>query len=663
MRIWWRLHSLILVTYGLVAVYLTWPMAATFTTHLVGHPLGDSYEYIRHIWWLREALRTGEPLTFHPLLAYPQGLPGMLLWSIPLQTLPASLLSFVFPLPAAFNLTLILYLTLNGWSAFILIRHLTQDTVAAWLGGLVFMAYPTFQGHIGAGHIGLLALFGVPLYAYVLLRLREAETGRWRWMGMGALCFWLSTLGSTLIALYMLLPLTVFLLLPALWEQRWRDLVSMLVAITMGLVLTLGLVLPALGELRSGVRPETDIRYSTEPLALLAPSFQHPAYQALTYPDTAVGREPFEKLTYIGLVALPVVLVAVVRVGQSRGWLMLGGVSALFAWGPVLQVLGEPVVLGLSGYEAFITLPGALLPSLPLLNIGRTPARFSFTVALVVAVLVGYGWARIVKGRAVTVRIGLVALAAIFILWDYTTFWSADRPQMPMVSGIVPEPIAALGQDETVRAVFSVPWAHPLVDKEALFLQTGHSLPLIAGHIARETPVDPARLTILEHLNPAWLRAAGVDVVILHRQWADAAGELERRARSQLGEPVYADASYLVFRVPVMTESPFFAAVRPDMGSVDYQPVYVHVPEPGWIEVVVSPGGEMRQVVQLEDDGEMIQRWMLHPQVDYRLRLYLDQAGYHTLTLRLAEQCPQPLTPIARCPVLEAKVQVHIRNF
>jgi hypothetical protein len=659
MHIRWRLHSLIGVTYGLVALYLTWPMAAHFSSVLVGHPLGDSYEYIRHIWWLREALRTGDSLTFHPLLAYPDGLPGMLLWSIPLQTVPAALLAFILPLPAAFNLTLIVYLILNGWSAFVLINHLTRDAVAAWLGGLVFMAFPTFQGHIGAGHIGLLAVFGVPLYVYALLRLREADTGRGRWMALGAVCFWLSTLGSTLMALYMLLPLTVFLLLPLVWGRRWRALGDALIPVGLGLALTLILVLPSLGELQSGARPQTDLRYSTEPLALVAPSFQHPAYQALTYPDAAVGREPFEKLTYIGLFVLPLLVVAVMRVRQSREWLLLGGFAALLAWGPVLQVLGEPVVLNLSGYEAFITLPGAVLPALPLLNIGRTPARFSFTVAMVVAVLVGYGWAHVLRGRVRTLRIGLAVLAAMLILWDYTTFWTDSVPQMPTVSGVVPEPIAALREDDTVRTVFSVPWSHPLVDKEALFLQTGHGKPLLAGHIARETPVDPARLTILEQLNPDWLRAAGADVVILHRQWADPDGALEQRARSQLGDPVYADEAYLVFRVPLGTEAPFFAAVIPDVGEVDYQPVYVHLPEPGWIEVSVHSQGDTAQVIQVEQDGVPFERFVLNPQGVYRLRLYVDQAGYHSLTLRLTESCPQPITRSSRCPVLDVTVLIR----
>ena len=46
---------------------------------------------------------------------------------------------------------------------------------AALLAGLVFMLYPTMQGHLGAGHAGLLVQWPVPLYVYSLFRLRAAR--------------------------------------------------------------------------------------------------------------------------------------------------------------------------------------------------------------------------------------------------------------------------------------------------------------------------------------------------------------------------------------------------------------------------------------------------------------------------------------------------------
>ena len=206
MKVWSRLprvHLLVYLSYLAAAVILTWPLVTVFSTRLIGHPFGDSYEYIRHIWWFKQALQTGAPLFFHPLLAYPDGLAGAWLWAIPLQSFPAWLFAFVMPLPAAFNLSVLLTLALNGWSVYVLMRGLmtldekanisTQNHAAAWLAGLVFMAYPTFQGQLAAGHSGLLALWGVPLYAHALFRLRQS--GERRWVIWGAIFFLVSLLG------------------------------------------------------------------------------------------------------------------------------------------------------------------------------------------------------------------------------------------------------------------------------------------------------------------------------------------------------------------------------------------------------------------------------------------------------------------------------------
>jgi len=83
-----------------------------------------------------------------------------------------------------------------------------------------------------------------------------------------------------------------------------------------------------------------------------------------------------------------------------------------------------------------------------------------------------------------------------------------------------------------------------------MYWQTAHGHPLIGGHVARRTPLDPALGWLLEGtLDPGLLRLVGVDRVIVHRHWADAAGMLESRARARLGDPISADADALIFQV------------------------------------------------------------------------------------------------------------------
>jgi hypothetical protein len=151
-----RWNLVVFLFYFFLAVVITWPLVTMLGTHFAGYSNGDAPEMTRHIWWLKHALQTGQPLVFQPLLAYPDGLEGVILWSNPLQFFPAWLFAFVMPLPAAYNLQALLNLALSGWAACFLVRHLTRHAPAALVAGVVFMASPAIQGHLAGGHGGLL---------------------------------------------------------------------------------------------------------------------------------------------------------------------------------------------------------------------------------------------------------------------------------------------------------------------------------------------------------------------------------------------------------------------------------------------------------------------------------------------------------------------------
>ena len=94
-----------------------------------------------------------------PLLVYPDGFISWLQWTQPLQYLPAALLAFVVSPLAAFNLTLLITLALNGVGGYALGMALTGNRGAALLGGLALLAFPAAQGHLSVGHLGNLILF------------------------------------------------------------------------------------------------------------------------------------------------------------------------------------------------------------------------------------------------------------------------------------------------------------------------------------------------------------------------------------------------------------------------------------------------------------------------------------------------------------------------
>ncbi len=642
-----RRHLPLILAYFAVALLLTWPLVTVLGTRFAGHPFGDSYEYARMIWSYTNAFRSGQSPFFQPLLAYPDGLPALWLWSVPLQSFPAWVLALALPLPAAFNLSLLLTLALNGWAAYLLTHHLTKHRGAAWLGGLIFMAYPTFQGQLGAGHSGLLAVWPAVLYVLALLHLRDTPSPGWREQVRVALTFALSGMGSPLLLIYLTLPLTLFVLWPRL--TRWWTMRRILLALLAGAALSALIAIPGWQEARGtsdSERQSSSIFFSADTLAVVSPSFMNPLFAGLGYPSRVLGVDPFEKLAYVGLVAGGLALFGLRRRPTARRWLMLALVVWVFSLGPFLKFMDSPIHLNIGGTQTLIPLPGLLLQSLPPFSASRTPARFNLTLALAVAVIAAYGAAEVgawlEKRLSRHWRRALLLLASALIGWEYLFFGGLDGtfPRLPTISGEIPAAIAALRDRTDVRAIFDIPWAHPLTDKEALFLQTGHQHPIIAGHVVRETPVNPAKLTLLEQtLDPALLNAAGVDIIILHREWDDAEGVTEARLHDHFGAPTYEDEAYAVFEVPPPTTTDMpFRALPVESGSLaPYRDSAVYTPEAGemWIEGRLIA---QNRTIRLLVDGEPIQQWQVTGEMPFKMQVFVAKRGYHTLRLQ-ADGC------------------------
>ncbi len=637
-------HGAVLLFYMELALLITYPLVTVLSERFIGHPFSDSYELARHIWWLAHALQTGLPLFDQPLLAHPDGLNGALLWAYPLQSLPASLFALVMPLPLAFNLSALLCLALNGWAVWLLVHRLTGDAIAALVAGTIFLAYPAFQTHLAAGHTGLLALWPFVLYADALLHLRAKPIRRW--VAMSALLFAISGWGSTQLLIFTAVPLTIAFALTLLAERNRRALLHLLAAAFGGGLLALAFALPLLLDTLNTPEyvqlPTGVVDYSADLLAVFAPSFLHPLYRSNPLSGPILGIDPFEATAYVGLVAGILALVGVLRRGAARWWLALGLLGWVFSLGPLLRVGGAVVRGTLEGYDTGVVLPWAALYDLPFLNIIRTPGRFNFLVALAVALMAAYG-VQTLRARLPRRWGALVALALIpLILFDFQFWWRPDAPvpDMPTVDGIVPAEIAALAGRDDIRAVLDLPWAHPLAAKEGLWLQTGHQRPLIAGHMARQTPVDPAKLALLETtLAPALLDAAGADIVILHREWDDAEGLTEARVRAQLGEPVYEDARFAVFTVPQPDALPTFTAFPPsDAVLTGSYSTYVYTPDTTEARLTGEIDTVNRLVTLLLDEQPID---TVRTAGESPLDIWLDLSpGYHRLTLTVDPPCP-----------------------
>lgn len=75
--------------YLLLACAITWPLVMNLGGQIVGWAVGDNYEMTRNIWWMAQALRTGQDMYYQSLLGYPHGFSSLPLAANQLQYFPA----------------------------------------------------------------------------------------------------------------------------------------------------------------------------------------------------------------------------------------------------------------------------------------------------------------------------------------------------------------------------------------------------------------------------------------------------------------------------------------------------------------------------------------------------------------------------------------------
>ncbi|MEZ4669280.1 MAG: hypothetical protein R3E39_15350 [Anaerolineae bacterium] len=660
-----RPHPAVFIKKMALAVLITWPLVTVISTHFAGYPFGDAHEMTRHMWWMKHALQTGQSLIFQPLLAYPDGLQGVILWSDPLQFFPGWLLAFVLPLPAAYNVFVLLTLALNGRAAHWLVYRLTDQRPAALIGGLVFMAAPVMQGHLAGGHGGLLVQWPLPLLAYHLLALcnllPEGDQSSANHQPLithsilATLFFFLTPLGHSLQLIYAVMPLVAVLGVTVLLRRDWRALGRLIGVSAVGTVL-LGLFLLPVFSATFGTSAYTaeggGIDFSADLLGIFTPSFNHPLYGQLNYTHQVLGVNIVEGSSYVGIVVGLLAIIALWKARRARWWLGLAGAAWLLSLGPLLKVLDTPVMGIIGGYETRVTLPWALLYDLPGFSLARTPGRFSFLLALALAVMAGYGYAAVsqklsAKGQSPGFPYSALgtALLMLLILFDYQSFWP-----LPTYDAAIPQPVYALAQRSEVRAVFDVPWDNLLAAKDALWLQTAHEKPMIAGQVTRRTPASPAKLAVLEQtLNPALLREAGADVVIVHKHY-DTDGKAEQSAQSQLGAASYEDEQIALFDVPPDAgSSPDLQVITPPRTSTNTSTLYAYTSQPGWLNVYLGSVGT-NPAFSLSVDDVVLREWPENTySYEYSVHVPLPTAGYHTVTLNMSPACPEQTGATLRC--------------
>lgn len=398
-----RRHGAAAGVFLLLAVLLTWPLAAQLTTR-VPSDNGDPLLSIWTLWWnarhvpFTDAWWHGAIFAPAPdALTYSDHRVGLGLIATPLLWLGVS------PL-AAYNVTFLASYVLSGWSMYALAFVLTRRRDAALLAGIAFAFHPFRADHLP--HLELLSSYWLPL---ALLALHQwTDTRRPRWLVATAVALTLQALTCGYYFVYSAVLVGVWLV----WFVPWRLPVRQYAALGLALVAPVLLLAPVLwryhvahatlGLSRSVAEVE---QLSADLAAFLTAPARLSLWgwlQAWPSPEGAL----FPGMTLVALIGAAVLTARrraadAATTGGTRRWaawrrtcLALAGVAFAAA---LLPVSGHPVDVAvgpvrLSIHEAFKPISVAVLlllvaglgsPALHAAWRGRSPAAFYLLATLV----------------------------------------------------------------------------------------------------------------------------------------------------------------------------------------------------------------------------------------------------------------------------------------
>jgi len=424
---------------------------------------------------------------FHPepyALAYSDAMPLTAVSAAPFLWLGV-------PPVVVYSLFVLASFVLSGVAMYVFVRYLVGSALAAFVSGVAFAFYPFRFEHFV--HLELLSAFWMPLSLWALHRALNEPARRWR---MGLLAG-VALAAQFLSGMYFGVFLGAYLVVigGGLLLAGGRDRVASLKPLLAGALLAGVLVMPALPpylHVRQsiGERPKAAVQiYSAQPSDYLA--VRHP----LPRSGGCNERQVF-----------PGVLIVVL--------------ALLAVWPPVRPVRVIYAVGLAAAFDLSLGSNGIMYPflydwCLPFRGL-RAPARYSMLVGLSLAVLAGFGAARLIESaRSRRIRVALAALLCAVILAE-------PRPPVAVEPlPAVPEAYRAL-KGRPAGAIAELPMLHA-VAAQYLYYSTSHWLPMVNGYSGAlpksYRPIHFAVQRFPDDDSLSALRAYGVSHVVLHEEF------------------------------------------------------------------------------------------------------------------------------------------------
>jgi hypothetical protein len=440
---------LVAALYLLLALGLTWPLAAHLTTHIPGSAVWafDESTFVWNMWWFKFSLLDlrGSPL-YTDFTFYPLGIDLVLYTYNFFNAMLGLPLHMILPLPLASNLVILFAYVTSGYGAYLLVTYLLLGgrrrragsvriallRPAAFVAGAAYAYAASRMMYAALGHYDMLTAQAFPFYGLFFVRtLREPGYRNAILAGVFAAFALLAEMIFGVFLLFLSLILVLFELRDAPAPQPASYVPSSLghvayrvspagyhllrvgprlavLGLTAGL-LWLPVMVPILRAFLQGdfalAGWGEGLKLSADLVGWFTPTPLHPLFGADDWAAhlraVVEGKTQFRDVNtvFLGYGILALAFIGALAAWRpARAWAISAAVFAVFSLGPLLQINGQFLFpldnllreQGLS-QDVTIPLPFALLHYIPIIKANRVPNRFSIVLSLALAVLVGYG--------------------------------------------------------------------------------------------------------------------------------------------------------------------------------------------------------------------------------------------------------------------------------
>ena len=395
----------VVIGLAVLTIAMTWPLLSPSAAVLPDSD--DAYFSVWRVAWVAHQLPRDPSQLFNANIFHPT--PGTLALS------DAMLLVSILGAPAIWlgaspaivhNWLLGAAILSSAVFTFLLVRDLTRSLTAAWVASVIFAFAPYRIAHLG--HLELQWVMWMPLSLWLLHRLMAVPSPR------AALSLGVAITAQLFCSIYYGVFLSIYLGVAAivmlvLWAPSPRRVIAVSPLIMAPVLFVVAIYGPAYAQTRErlGARDVSEI---TEYSAVPADYLRVPLNNRLRG-STDPGPAPDERTLFPGTVAIAAAAAAFVPPVAPATWMYAG-----------LVAFSVDASLGMNGF--LFPLLHRIAPPLTSL---RAPARFGVLVLLSVAVLAGYGIAKITsRWPQVALTIGCVATLGCVL-----EYWSAPVSTRP----------------------------------------------------------------------------------------------------------------------------------------------------------------------------------------------------------------------------------------